>query len=94
MTTFTLESISADPWNAVTLDLPANADHELLQAALEATVQCVDAAHGKMQAVRDGELIPFGWKPGPEAPDAHEFYERAWLDAVGRWEAIKKLTDA
>jgi len=91
MTTLTLEAIQADAWNAVNLQLPADRDSQLLEAALKASALCVEEAHGKMQAARAGTLIPEGWHPGPESPDAHEFYEQDWLNALNRFEALQEL---
>jgi hypothetical protein len=89
MTTFfTLKSISADPWNAVRLDVPARANLELLQAALKAVARCVEERYDQIQAVRAGELIPEGWRDEPWCPDAHEFYEGDWYEAVKRFEEL------
>ena len=72
------------------LDIPANADIELLQTALRAAASCVEEAYRKMDDVLQGKLIPVGWHDGADSPDAHEFFEQDWLDALDRWEAIKK----
>jgi hypothetical protein len=74
-------------------DIPADADVELLQTALRAAASCVEEAYRKMDDVLQGNLIPVGWHDGPECPDAHEFFEQDWLDALDRWEAIKKRID-
>ncbi len=58
------------------LDIPANADVELLQTALCAAASCVEEAHRKMDDVLQGKLIPVGWHDGAECPDAHELFEQ------------------
>jgi hypothetical protein len=43
-----------------------------------------------VQGARDGELIPTAWREG--GPDAHEFFEQDWLDALDRFDALKTLS--
>lgn len=87
--TLTLEAIGADPWNAVRLDLPADAGTELLIAATAAADTCLREAHGKMMDVRDGLLKPEGWHPGPDSCDAHEGYENDWWYALTRYRELR-----
>jgi len=87
----TLETIAADPWNAVALPLPADAARELLDAAKAAAEFCLDGEHELMTLARAGHYHPPEWIGGgrePE-PDAHEFNERHWLDALDRFETIE-----
>jgi hypothetical protein len=56
--TLTLEAIERDPWNAVELPLPANADAALLQAARSAAEYCADGEHELMLAAREGRYTP------------------------------------
>jgi hypothetical protein len=88
--TLTLDAISADPWNAVRLDLPADAGAALLTAALAAADRCVREAHGKMMDVREGLLIPEGYLEAPDPkPDAHEGYENDWWHALERYREFR-----
>src|SRR5216683_5330653 len=90
MTILTLDAIHENPWNAVRLDLPADANKKLLRVALEAADRCLHEAHDKMQAVREGELIPDWWLNEPEPrPDAHEKFEAEWLRALDRYEELQ-----
>lgn len=86
--TLTLEAIAADPWNAVELPLPANADKELLTAARSAAEYCVDGHHELMMKARAGEYAPPGWTGAEGEPDAHEYDEDRWLQALDRFELV------
>ena len=86
----TLEAIEQDPWNAVELPLPANADPALLDAAKSAADYCVDGEHALMMAARAGDYVPPGWTPAPDAPDVHEYNEARWLQALDRSELIEQ----
>jgi hypothetical protein len=48
----TLESIVADPWNAVCLDVPEYGGDRLLYAALDASLECLRAAKRNIEAAR------------------------------------------
>ena len=90
MKVVTFEAIGTDPWNAVRLDLPADATAALLEAAMQAAETCVREAHGKMMDVRDGLLIPEGYLEAPDPkPDAHEGFENDWWRALERFNEIR-----
>jgi hypothetical protein len=84
----THEAIQQDPWNAVALPLPANADAALLDAAKSAASSCAEGEHGLMVAARAGEYTPPGWTGGEGEPDAHEENESRYLKAVDRLDLI------
>jgi hypothetical protein len=86
----TLEAIAADPWNAVELPLPADADKELLIAARSAAEYCADGHHELMMKAIAGEYTPPNWTgvgDGTE-PDVHEYDEGKWLQADARLNLI------
>jgi hypothetical protein len=93
----TLENIAVEPWNAVNRPLPADASPELRAAALTATRECVEMAYDAMGAARDPE-VKFD-APAQQlaedgvAPDAHEYFEQDWLNAVNRHEMLEGWTE-
>lgn len=90
----TLETIAADPWNAVELPLPANVDKELLIAARSAAEYCADGHHELMEAARRGDHTPPGWTGADNEPDAHEYDEARWLQADTRLAVINDRLEA
>jgi hypothetical protein len=91
--TLTLEAIERDPWNAVELSLPPNADAALLQAARSAAEYCADGEHELMLAAREGRYTPPGWTGAEGEPDAHEYNEAKWLQADKRLGLINEQID-
>jgi hypothetical protein len=89
----TLEAIAADPWNAVELPLPANADKELLTAARSASEYCADGHHELMMKARAGEYAPPGWTGAEGEPGAHEYDEGRWFQADTRLGEINEALD-
>ena len=91
--TLTLEAIREDSWNAVELPLPSNADKELLTAARDAADHHVELEHHLMMEARAGRNTEH-WSAefhaaGEPQPDAHEFNEGRWLQALTRFELIE-----
>jgi len=88
----TLEAIAADPWNAVELPLPANADQDLLVAVRDAADHFVHSEHHLMLEARAGRNSEH-WSEelhaaGIPQPDAHEYNEDRWLQALDRFELV------
>ena len=93
----TLEAIAADPWNAVALPLPADADKELLTAARSAADYCVHGEHHLMMEARAGRNTEH-WSEelhaaGIAQPDVHEYNEARWFEAVKRVDAIDEALE-
>jgi hypothetical protein len=92
--TLTLDDVKADPWNAVYLALPKEAPPDFLKEVRKAALFCLETQAGKFRAARAGELAPAGYFEGPDPkPDAHEFYEQAYLDALNRVELLDFLLE-
>jgi len=90
--TLTLEAIANDPWSAVELPLPADADKTLLEAARSAADYCASAEHGLMEAAREGTYTPPGWTGVEDEPD-HEYDEGRFLRAEARLTLIDERLD-
>ena len=88
MPVLTLETLIADPWNAVAHDLPSNASRVFLEMVRDAARQCVTGHHALMMAARHGDYT--AWTPDHESPDAHEEAEAYWLEALARYDLIEK----
>jgi len=80
---------AADPWNAVKLPLPAEANLDDLHRLRAAADYCVHQAHFFMEAARAGTYLPLGF-PADGAPDAHEEFEQDWLNALDRYEELSQ----
>jgi hypothetical protein len=95
--TLTLEAIENDPWNAVELPLPANADETLLKAARSAAEYCADGHHELMMDALAGRNSEHWSKEldaaGIPQPDAHEYNEARWLQADKRLGEINEALD-
>lgn len=91
--TLTLEAIADDPWNAVELPLPANADKELLTAARSAAEYSMVGEHELMTLAREGDYTPPGWTGAEGEPDVHEYNEGRYLRAEARYGAINEALD-
>ena len=89
----TLDLIARDPWNAVELPLPANADEVLLKAARSAAEYCAEGHHELMTAAIEGRYAPPGWTGAEGEPDAHEYDEARWLQAGSRLSLINERLD-
>jgi len=93
----TLEAITADPWNAVALPLPADADKVLLTAARDVADQFVHEEHHLMREARAGRNTEHWseelYAAGIAQPDVHEYNEGRWLEAMARVEAIDERLD-
>ncbi|MGO9233427.1 MAG: hypothetical protein ACLP4V_04825 [Methylocella sp.] len=89
MTVLTLAAIEADPWNAVELAWPADADRVFMEAAYRAAKRCAVIEYDLLIAAREGRHIPEGWMTGEEeSPDIHEYNKARWLQAEQRMELI------
>jgi hypothetical protein len=94
MPTLTLEDIRKNPWNVVTYALPEQPSELLLQAAYLAADYCRRAEYILVHAAREGRYVPFGWKPGPDSPDAHEESEELGWRAEAKRDEIYHLLEA
>ena len=85
MTILTLEAIEADPWNAVKLEWPADADRAFLsggglsgrQTVRRNRIRPVDRCARGVDGTGEEEL-----------PDIHEYNKARWLQAEQRMELI------
>ena len=88
MTILTLDAIEAHPKNAVEMEIPADADRVLLQAAYCAARYWADINYILMRAACDGLYIPADYAEGMAAgelfPDVHEDNEAEWFRADRR----------
>jgi hypothetical protein len=82
--TLTVEAIRQDPWNAVRLDIPDNADLELLQNITTTARELRGYAEGRAEAARDG--------PNPE--EVERWAKRAEAADFRFDEASLKLAEA
>ena len=82
-------AIEADPWNAVVLEWPADADRVFMEAAYRAAKRCAVIEFDLLIAAREGRHIPEGWMVREEeSPDIHEYNEARWLQAEQHKEFI------
>ena len=87
----TLENIAAEPWNAVNRSIPEGAPPDLISAARAAAQQCVAEAHSAMAAACDPETQFEAFERDHaegNAPDAHEYFEQDWLNALDRFDEL------
>jgi hypothetical protein len=89
-TTFTHDAIKANPWNAVRLDIPADADLELLHAARAASVHCANEANWIMNQVREGKR-PAG---GMDEQYLAKCFEQNWNAALDRIAILQEMIEA
>ncbi|MGO9475579.1 MAG: hypothetical protein ACLPWS_19575 [Rhodomicrobium sp.] len=78
-----------NPWNAVTLPLPAEASLDELHRLRAQADYCVRQAHFLMEAARAGTYRSLGF-PADGAPDAHEEFEQDRLNALERYEELSE----
>jgi len=90
MKTFTRKAIESNPWNAVRLDVPANANLNLLHAARAAAIECANEANAMMWHVREGQR-PAG---GIDEQYLAQSFEQNWKAAMDRIVILQKLIDA
>ena len=76
MPILTIEAIRANPWNAISHDLPEHPDWLLLRLACMAADYCRHSEWDLMYAALSDEYVPPQSCHEPDAADRHEFSER------------------
>lgn len=82
----TLDTIKRDPMAAVTLPIPQDANASLLRGIEQVAAEIATAKLVEMEGIKSGVIAAPAWAGRPDAPDAHEVAEAAYLQAAARQE--------